>query len=105
MPRNRPESDSATHATGVSPATAGRFATRAGVVLTLTAAPLALATFLLVLQDAPTLAAGLDAAVSATSGPLGAGGGVGWLLHVAVLGILAGCWLAGAGLILSGLTD
>lgn len=105
MPRIRPGFDSGTHPRRAGLATIGRFTTRAGTILTLTAAPLALATFLSILLGTPTLAVGLDAAMSAATGPLVASGGVEWLLHVGVLGLLAGCWLLGAGLVLSGLTD
>lgn len=105
MPRIRPEFESGALATRVSLATVGRLAVRAGAAITLTAAPLALATFLLVLADAPTVAAGLDAAASATTGPIGDGGGIGWLLHAGVLGVLVGTWILGAGLVVSGLTD
>jgi len=105
MPRIRPEFESGVRGATVSPATAGRTLTRAGVVVAMTAAPLALVAFLLVLADAPTIGAGLDSAAAATSGPLAAGGGVGWLLHVGVLGVLAGVWILGAGLVVAGLTD
>lgn len=107
MPRNRPEFESGTPATRPGPATVGQVLSRAGAGLAVAAAPLAFATLLLMLADAPTVGAGIDAAVTATSGPLGSAGGRGiaWLLHVAVLGVLAGCWLLGAGLVVSGLAD
>ncbi|SFR93614.1 hypothetical protein SAMN05216559_1334 [Halomicrobium zhouii] len=105
MPRIRPEFDAGARGRPTSLATAGRVLTRAGTVVALTAAPLALVTFLLVLGDAPTMDAGLDSAVAATTGPLAMGGGLGWLLHVAVLGVLAGTWVVGAGLVVSGLAD
>jgi hypothetical protein len=105
MPRNRPEFESGLAVTDLSLGTVGRLATRAGTVLVLLAAPLALATFLAVLAGAPNPVAGLDTALAATSGPLGAAGGVEWLLHLGVLGLLAGSWILGAGLVLTGLTD
>jgi len=105
MPRIRPEFETGSRGALMSLATAGRLLTRAGVVLALTAAPLALVTFLLVLADAPSVSTGLDSAIAATGGPLATGGGVGWLLHVAVLGVLAGTWLLGAGLVVTGLAD
>lgn len=86
-------------------ARAGWYATRAGVVAVVTALPLSIVTFALVLADAPTLAAGLETAVSATTGPLGPPGGVPWLLHVGVLGLLGGSWLVGLGLVLTGVFD
>lgn len=84
---------------------AGRLALRAGIGLTVLALPLGVGAFLAVVLPAPSLAAGLDSAVAATSGPLGAPDGVGWLLHVGSLGFLAGLWLAGAGLVLSELLE
>lgn len=83
----------------------GRVATRVGVGLLVAAAPLALATVLAVVLVAPTLGDGLEAVLAAASGPLGTGGGLPWLLHVGVVGVLAGCWILGAGLLLSGVAD
>lgn len=105
MPRIRPEFEAGARTTSVSLATAGRLLTRAGTVLALTAAPLAFVTFILVLANAPTITAGIDSAATAANGPIATGGGVDWLFHVGVLGVLAGCWLLGAGLVCSGLAD
>lgn len=105
MPRGRPEFEAGARTAPVSLAAAGRVLTRSGAAVALTATPLALVTLLLVLGDAPSVEAGLDSALAATSGPLATGGGVGWLLHVAVLGVLVGTWLLGAGLVVSGLAD
>lgn len=105
MSRNRPEFVSGVATDQVPPATVGRLATRAGTILTLTAAPLAVVTFFSILLDASTVGAGVDAAAAATSGPLAVSGGMGWALHIAVLGLLAGSWILGAGLVLSGLVD
>jgi len=69
MPRIRPEFETGSRGALMSLATAGRLLTRAGVVVALTAAPLALVTFLLVLADAPSVSTGLDSAIAATGGP------------------------------------
>ena len=87
------------------PGTVGRFLTRAGAVLVVTAIPLTIATFVAILVAAPDVGAGVATALAATTGPLAADGGVDWLLHVGVLAVLVGCWSLGAGLVLSGLSD
>lgn len=85
--------------------TAGRLAVRVGVALTALALPLAVAASLVVVVSAPSLTAGVDQLFAATTGPVGAPRGVGWLAHVGVLGLLAGAWLAGGGLLVSELLD
>jgi len=85
--------------------TAGLLAVRLGVVLTALALPLAVATGLSLVVSAPSLATGIDQLLAVITGPLGAPDGVGWLAHVAVLGLLAGAWLAGGGLLVSELLD
>lgn len=105
MSRGRSPVEQSARVTSVRLASVGRLATRAGVVAIVTAAPLSLATSLAILANASTLTAGIDAVVEASSGPLAAGTGVEWLLHVGVFGLLVGCWLLGAGLVLSELAD
>jgi hypothetical protein len=83
----------------------GRLALQAGTGLSVLALPLAVGTFLFVVLSAPSFAAGLDGAVAAIQGPLGAPGGVAWLLHLGVLGLLVGAWLTGAGILVRALLD
>jgi len=105
MPRIRPGRQRTTRPRAGHLGTAGTLATRAGAVVLVTATPLALATFVSLVLGAPTLGAGLDAATAATQGPLTPGGGIGWLLHVGFLGVLAGVWVLGLGLLCRGLDD
>jgi len=85
--------------------TVGRLALRGGAVLTALALPLAVGTSLYLTLSAPSLSVGLDRTLAATTGPLGPPTGVGWLAHVAVLGLLAGAWLVGVGLLVSALLE
>jgi len=101
----RGQSDRSAHADGPSPASLAAPALRLGFALTAMALPLAVGTGLAVVLSAPTLGTGLDTVITAASGPLGAPTGIGWLFHVGVLGVLAGTWLYGAGLLVSGLLD
>lgn len=105
MSRSRPNFGSSAPTGGASLSTVGRLTTRVGMLITVTAAPLALLAFLVILVGAPTLGSGLEVAMAAASGPLSTGGGIEWLFHVGVLGVLAGSWILGVGLILSGLSD
>ncbi len=105
MPRNRPEPGASLLPGDATLPTIGRVTTRLGAGVLLAAAPLAAGTLLAILLGSPTLDAGLRTALAAATGPLGAGGGLPWLFHAAVLGLLAGCWLLGFGLVLSGLSD
>ena len=105
MPRSHPEVGRSLLPGSASASTVGRVTTRVGAAFVVAAVPLAIAAFYAILLDAPTVAAGVVTAGTAVSGPLATGSGVEWLLHVGVLGTLAGCWVLGAGLILSGLSD
>ncbi|WP_236035531.1 hypothetical protein [Haloarcula rubra] len=92
-------------ATATDPAVVGRRATRAGLVLAAATLPLVVGTGTGLVVDAPTLAAGVDAVLAAANAPLVGGYGRAWLFHVSALGLLAGCWLLGAGLLLDGVFD
>ena len=70
-----------------------------GAALCVLGVPLVVGVALAVVLSAPSLAAGVDSALAAVDGPLGAPDGIEWLLHVGVLGVLVGAWLAGAGLV------
>ncbi|GGN97885.1 MULTISPECIES: hypothetical protein [Haloarcula] len=87
------------------PTVVGRRATRAGLALAAATLPLVVGTVAGMLVDAPTLTAGVDAVLAAAGTPLVGGYGRAWLFHVGALGLLAGCWLLGAGLLLDGLFD
>mgnify|MGYP000312536418 CR=1 FL=1 len=101
----RSQSDCTVGPEGPQVTTLGRLAVRLGVVLTALSLPLGIAAGLVVVLSAPTITAGFDGVIAATSGPLGSPDGIGWLLHVAVLGLLTGTWLAGAGLVAAELID
>jgi hypothetical protein len=75
-----------------------------GQVLITLATPLTVYSFGVLVVQAPSIAAGLAAAVAVTTGPLGAGGDLGWLLHVGVLGLLAGVWIYGLALVVEELS-
>ncbi|MFB6308937.1 MAG: hypothetical protein ABEH35_06370 [Haloarculaceae archaeon] len=87
---------------GVDLRTVGIALQRIGVAVVLTAIPLVVVAGLVLVARAPTTAAGLGAVVDAAGGPLGAGG-PDWVVHVGVLGLLSGCWLAGLGLVFDGI--
>ncbi|WP_225335011.1 hypothetical protein [Halomicrobium urmianum] len=87
---------------GVRPEQVGTLAVQVGYATVTAALLLAAVTFGVLLARAPTVAAGIDAAVAAGTGPL-SGSGVTWLFHVGVLGVLIGSWLLGLGLIIDGL--
>jgi|GEM_PF-2494902 len=72
------------------------------IALTLPVATGALAGLL---TSAGSPAAGVAVALGAMDGPLLGATGLPWLFHVATLTGLCGCWLLGAGLLLSGLYD
>lgn len=101
----RKQQDLGTHHSDPPPAVAGRLAIRAGIALCVLALPLAVGTFLVLVLSAPSLGAGLDSAAAAVEGPLGTPGGVAWLLHLGVIGLLVGAWLVGAGLLVTELLD
>lgn len=82
-----------------------RFAVLLGVFLVTLAVPISIGSAVVVVGGAPTLAAGLDIAFGVIEGPLGTPGGVEWLFHPGVLGVLAGAWLSGVGLVVSELLD
>lgn len=101
MPRERPGVGSGTRHRLVRPAALAERTARGGLVIVAVALPLALGAFAAVVLTAPSLDAGARAATAAITGPLAPGGGVAWLLHVGVLGVLAGAWLVGLGLVVS----
>lgn len=98
-------SDLATRSDGPRLERIGRLALRSGRFVTVTAAPIAVLAGFAVILAAPSLSAGVDAAVATATGPLGPPDGVGWLFHAGVLVVLTGAWLSGAGLVLTGLFD
>ena len=90
---------------GLDPATIGNVLARVGLaVLALTVPVVAGAgAGLFAAVGSPTV--GVARAVAAMDGPLLDGFGLPWLFHVAALSGLCGCWLLGAGLLLTGLFD
>ena len=89
----------------LDPAFAGAVLTRLGLAVVGLALPVAAATFAGLLATASSPAAGTTLALRAIDGPLLGGFGLARLFHLAILGGLCGCWLLGAGLLLSGLYD
>ncbi len=89
---------------GFRPERIGVLAVQVGYATVMAALLLAVVTLGVLLARAPTVAAGIDAAVAAGTGPL-SGSGAAWLFHVGVLGLLFGSWLLGLGLIVDGLVD
>jgi hypothetical protein len=69
------------------------------VIVTL-AIPLTVGGFGLLIVQAPSVGTGVQRALAATTGPLSAGGGLGWVLHVGVFGLLVGGWILGLALVL-----
>jgi len=102
MPRIRPEFETGSRGALMSLATAGRLLTRAGVVGGADGGA-ARARHVSPRTRGRTLGQHRTRFGHRGDGrPLATGGGVGWL-HVAVLGVLAGTWLLGAGLVVTGL--
>jgi len=97
---------SATRSPGrFDPAVLGSVLTRLGLGLLVLALPVGAGAGLGLLGEAGSLAVGVRVALAALEGPLLGSSGLPWLFHVAVLALLSGCWLLGAGLVLDGLFD
>ena len=94
------------HTTGrFDPAFVGAVLTRVGLALLALTVPVVVGVFAGLLLTVGSPAAGVAHALQAMDGPLLGGFGPGWLFHVSTLTLLCGCWLLGAGLLLSGLFD
>ncbi|MBX0287411.1 hypothetical protein [Haloarcula salinisoli] len=89
----------------LDPAFVGLVLTRLGAGIIALTLPVATGAFAGVLLTAGSPAVGVALALQAMDGSLLGGFGLAWLFHVATLAGLCGCWVLGAGLLLSGLYD
>ncbi|WP_254271902.1 hypothetical protein [Haloarcula marina] len=89
----------------LDPAVVGRRATRVGLALVAAALPLVVGTLAGIAADAPTVEAAFTAALGVMDAPVFGQHGTQLLFHVGTLGLLAGCWVLGVGLLLDGLFD
>jgi len=91
------------HFDAVDPDAVGRVATQVGVVLVVSSMPLLAWAATGLLADVSTLSAALSVLASASNGPLTVGAGHASLFRAGLYGLLSGCWLLGAGLVIDGL--
>ncbi len=89
----------------LDPAFVGVVLTRLGAYILALTLPVVAGAFAGLFLTAGSPAVGVAHALAAMDGPLLGGFGLAWLFHVATLAGLCGCWVLGAGLLLSGLYD
>ncbi|MDS0283555.1 hypothetical protein [Haloarcula onubensis] len=95
---------SAARPTGrLDPALVGTVLLRLGLGIVALTVPVAAGALAGLLATAASPAGGVALAMRAMDAPLLGGVGLAWLVHVATLTALCGCWLLGAGLLLAGL--